>query len=142
MSEKQKFKHQTEDEADNNDDSMNSQHSQSTEKIANANQEISLSEEDTLPKETFDTESLDELPPLPTSTTKSKVTVNTTPSTQNQCKSEVQQTPKAKGASPAIATTVNPASTMEKGKSFTQGSFPPSFKPNRMRTCSSPPLSP
>jgi hypothetical protein len=61
MSEKQKFKHQTEDEADNNDDSMNSQHSQSTEKIANANQEISLSEENTLPKETFDTESLDEI---------------------------------------------------------------------------------
>jgi hypothetical protein len=131
MSEKQKFKHQMEDEADNDDDSMNSQHSQNMEKIANANQEISLSEENTLPKETFDTESLDEFPPLPTSPTKSKVTVNTAPTTQIPPESEVQQTPKAKGASPAIATTVNPASTMEKGtreKSSTQGSFPPSFQ--------------
>ena len=56
---------------------MDLQHSQSTERIANANLDMSISEEEATSKDTFDTGSLEDFPPLPKSPVKKNASEET-----------------------------------------------------------------
>ena len=59
------------------DVSMDLQHSQSTERIANANLDMSISEEEATSKDTLDTGSLEDFPPLPKSPVKKNASEET-----------------------------------------------------------------
>ena len=87
---------------------MDLQHSHSTERIANANLDMSISEEEATSKDTFDTGSLEDFPPLPKSPVKknaSEETLSQSHSSPLIEKSEYNKLPRLKEHLVQVSTT-------------------------------------